>query len=1060
MRLSIPALLATLTLPVTAQAPVRIALANPGFEELAQGQPAGWTAILAPGSKLSVSGDFKAEGTSALRLEHPAGGASSFVLSEPLKLQVGQLYRLSGWIQAQGVKTDPAERYPTALGACLSMASFPFTNASPTVAGDSARRVSVTFFATMSTDRVRLDLGRNGRATGSAWFDDLRLEKIEDIAQHIPLETVRWAGKGFRYEEGGWSFVHIEGAPYARGRQYGELVAAELAKFLDKLAVLQDSANPEKGWSNFRLMADSMMLRKYDPEFLEEMKGIADGAAKAGAMFRGRAVDLLDIVTMNSAIDLGDLGAANRVSETALTGRGFAPEDDAPGKRTDRCSAFVATKSATKDGRFITGQMFMWPPSYSGVHWDVILDVVPTTGHRFVMQTFPGGISSGTDWYINAAGLVIGETTVAQTPFEPEGTPQSNRIRKAAQYSSSIDDVARILTEKNNGLYTNDWTIADAKTDEGAVFLLGTKKTRLWRTGSKGHAADTPGNLLDYVWANNNNRELEVRKELVPNADNAPVDLAFRTMDRDIALYNWFQERKGPIDLAEAIRFWATSPVQRPHACDGKLTTAEMAEKLMFIAHQGKTTHREKWVGGRWIADLPNAVPHLTYGYTTFSPIFVVEKLQAARQSMKPEVAATAEKRDLAKVKELVSFDKKGLWLNTVFPASDGENWFSSGDAAYHALLKRLSEDPAKAFELQRDFLAELNARALFLTARETDQAPLKTKSAFDRSSAYHLPRIKGIFALHQLRLGLGNETFAKVMAKVHGAFAGKPISTEAFLKLASGAAGRDIRPLVLPWLERTGLPDPVIEAQAAKAEGGFEVSLKVRQKGAFYPFVSTVVLTTAKGSVLERVEVKSAEDHFVFKSVEQPLRLIFNAGGEIPVASALGSQLTNLQDEWERLLLVPGTSHQIEANRSLMGVFREQVADNVTEVLAEIRPDAEVTEQDLKERDLVIFGGIEENSLLARLAETGQLPVAFGKGFFRFQGRTFNRPEEGVAFAIPNPWNPRRMVYVYSANTRLQLWQMIRTFQRGLPGWALWKGSEITSRGFHGSAGLTRVLQ
>ncbi|MBK8793295.1 MAG: hypothetical protein IPN59_09070 [Holophaga sp.] len=1050
------ALAAILALPIVAQTPSLIPVANPGFEQAVKGQPADWTIALAPGAKVTTSGDYRAEGSLALRLEHAAEGGSSHVLSAPVGLQVGQLYRLSGWIKAKGVKTDPTARYPTALGACLSMASFPFTNASPTVAGDGDRRVSVTFFATTAKDRVRLDLGRNGKATGSAWFDDLKLEKLDDITQHIPLETVRWAGKGFRYDEGGWSFVHIEGEPYTRGVQYGRLVATELAKFLDKLAVLQDAANPEKGWSNFRVMADSMMLRKYDPEFLEEMKGIADGAAKAGATFRGRAVDLLDIVTANSAIDLGELSSANRVSETALTGRSFQPEDDTPGKRTDRCSAFVATKSATQDGRFITGQMFMWPPSYSGVHWDVILDVVPTKGHRFVMQTFPGGISSGTDWYINTAGIVIGETTVAQTPFEPEGTPQSNRIRKAAQYSSSIDDVARILTDKNNGLYTNDWTIADTKTDEGAVFLLGTKKTKLWRTGSKGHAADTPGNLKDFVWANNNNREIEVRKELVPNPENVPVDLAFRPMDRDIALYQWFQEKKAPIDLTEAIRFWATSPVQRPHACDGKLTTAEMAEKLMFIAHQGKTTHREKWVGGRWIPDLPNAVPHLTYGYTTFSPIFVADKLKEAKDRVKAEVAPAPEKRELAKVKDLVAFDKKALWLNTVYPASDAENWLSSGDAAYHALLKRLPEDPAKAFDLQRDFLAELNARALFLLAREADLVPLNATTVYDRFGAYHLPRIKGTFALHQLRLWLGNATFAKIMAKVHGTYAGKPIRTGEFFKVASEAAGRDVRPLMLPWLERTGLPDPSLVGSTAKTDEGFEVKLTVWQKGQVYPFVATVAVATAKGTTFERVEINNAEEHFTFKCADKPIRITFNAGNEIPVASALGAQLTNLQDDWERLLYVPGTSHQIEANRSLIGVFREQVADNMTEVLPEIRPDAEVLDPDLKNRDLVIFGGIEENNVLARLAEEGKLPVEFGKGYFRFQGRTYAKPEEGIAFAVPNPWNPRRMLYVYSANSRLQLWQMTKGFQRGLPGWTLWKGGDITSRGFHGSARMT----
>ncbi len=1056
------ALVAMLTLPACAQAPVVVPLANAGFETGSKGQPAQWTATLAPEAVLATSGAFKAEGAAALMVQHPALGASSHILSAPVKLQVGQLYRLSAWIKTQGVKTDATARYPTALGACVSMASFPFTNASPTVAGDGARRVSVTFFATTANDRVRLDLGRNGKAAGSAWFDDVKLEKLDDITQHIPLETVRWAGKGFRYEEGGWSFVHVEGDPYPRGRQFGELVASDLAKLLDKLAINQDRVNPEKGWAHLRLMADALMLRKFDPEYLEEMKGIADGARKGGAKFRGRDIDLLDIVTMNSAIDLGQVEDGLRNLATPLTGRNFmkAEEEAEKAGKGDHCSAFVATKSATKDGRFVTGQMFMWN-GYSGVHWDVILDIVPTKGQRVVMQTFPGGIHSGTDWYVNGAGLVIGETTVGQTPFNAEGTPQSNRIRKAAQYATSIDEVARILGDRNNGLYTNDWTIADAKTDEGAVFLLGTQKTRLWRTGSKGHPADTPGNLKDYVWANNNNRDLEVRKEYVLNPDNAPVDLAFNTWNRDIGLWNWYQEKgKGQIDLTEAIRIWASSPTNRPHACDGKLTTAEMAEKLMFIAHQGKTTLREKWVGGRYIPDLPNAVPHLTYGYTTFSPIFVAEKLKEIRDRVKVEATPAPLKRDLERVKAMASFEKKGLWADTVFPATDGENWLSSGDAAYHGMLRRLPTDVAKAFDQQRDALADLNARYLFLAAREKEEAPLQTRTAYDRYGAYQMPRIKGTFALHQLRLWLGNEAFAKVMGRVHEAYAGKAIRTEDFLKIASETAGRDVRPLVLPWLERTGLPELSLEAKSTKVEGGFEIALKVHQKGAVYPFVTTVEIATAKGSVLERLEVKGAEETCTFKTVERPTRITVNAGQDIPVASALGATLPNLMDEWEQLLFIPGTSRQIEANRSLLTNFRDMVADTFTEVLPEIKPDAEVTEQDLKNRDLVVFGGIEENTLLARLAEEGKLPVAYGKGFFCFQGQTYAQPEDGIAFAVPNPWNPRRMLYVYSANTRLQLWQMTKAYQRGLPGWAIWKGSEIAAKGFHGSAGLSIVFE
>src|SRR5664279_2463812 len=442
----------------------------------------------------------------ALRLEAAPEGSEATLASGPVTLKVGELYRLSATIKTEGVKADAQARYPTALGACLSMESFPFTNASLSVAGTSERPVSLLFLATSPSDRVQLHLGRNGKATGAVAFRDVKLEKVEDVTAFIPMQTVRWAGKGFRYEMGGWTFLHIEGAPYARGRQHGELMADEIVRYMTKLGVMKNAADPVRGWADQRQTADALFFRKFDVEYLEEMKGIADGAVKAGAAFKGRELDLLDIVTLNSAVDMSSLQEGLNHAPHPLSGRTFMTGEDEleQAGQGDHCNSFVATKGATKSGRFIFTQMFMWN-GYTGTEWNVMLDIVPEQGHRLVMQTFAGGIHSGTDWYINAAGLVMGETTVGQTPFNADGTPQSNRIRKAAQYAASIDEAAAILFKQNNGLYTNDWTMADTKTDEGACYLLGTEKAKLWRTGTKGKPADTPGQHRDFIWANNNN---------------------------------------------------------------------------------------------------------------------------------------------------------------------------------------------------------------------------------------------------------------------------------------------------------------------------------------------------------------------------------------------------------------------------------------------------------------------------------------------------------------------------------------------------------------------------
>lgn len=1024
-------------------------------------------AAWAAAAELPLSGWSLKSGSTAratgLRLEAAPAGSEAALVSAPVRLKVGELYRVSARVRTEGVKADALARYPTALGACLSLESLPFTNASQSVAGTADRRLELLFLATSPEDRVQLHLGRNGRATGAATFRDVRLEKVEDIAAFVPLQTVRWAGKGFRYEMGGWTFLHIEGAPYARGRQHGELMADEIVRYVTKLGALKNAADPVKGWAEQRQTADALFFRKYDVEFLEEMKGIADGAVKAGARFKGRELDLLDIVTLNSAVDMSSLQDGLAHAAHPLSGRTFMTGEDeleAAGKG-DHCNSFVATRSATRSGRFIFTQMFMWN-GYTGTEWNVMLDIAPEKGHRVVMQTFAGGVHSGSDWYLNASGLVLGETTVGQTPFNADGTPQSNRIRRAAQYASSIDEAAEILFSRNNGLYTNDWTMADTKTDEGACFLLGTEKARMWRTGAEGRAADTPGNLRDFIWANNNNRDLEVRSEYGPNPDNAPADLAFNTWNRDIAWQEAFRAHgRAGFDIDSATRVMATSPINRPHACDAKLTTSEMAEKLVFIAHQGKTTQREKLVGGRWIADLPGATPHLSHGYTAFSPVWVTAKLQAARAAEAARKGPGAPPApDVAGAKGAYGFDAKWLWTGTVKPATDAENWYVSASAAYWQQLKKLPAAPAKAFETLSAALAELNTRHLWLAAREGVRAPLATRTAYDRYGAYQIPRIRGVFALHQLRLQLGNAAFARAMREAQSRFAGKPATTGQLLEALSAGAGRDVAPLLLPWLERADLPAPGIQVRTEKTEQGHQARLVVEQKGFAYPFVAFVSLATEKGARLERIEMKGAQGTFTFPMDAPLTRVVFNAGNDLPVPRGNFWVPGNVVDDWSATRLVYGTGPEVEAQRTLALQYRELLADNATEVLLPTQADAELGDAELAASDLIVFGGPAENGLSARLQAEGRLPVEAGPGWFRWQGSTYGRPDDGLLAAFPNPWNPKRMLLLVLSNSRIQQWAMTRTLPRGLPGWALYRGGEVQQKGFAAAEGMTVELK
>ncbi|UCF64746.1 MAG: hypothetical protein JSW33_02620, partial [bacterium] len=780
--------------------PQNISVANSSFEIISENRlPIGWQYLQS--QSVSVDTGTVKAGQVSLQVNHP-DWAQTEILSEVVNLQIGHLYRLSAWIKSEEAQTKDADRYPTPVAGCITMASFPFTNHSPAL-GDSRdwQKIEVLFIATQKTDQIRLHFGYNGQARGKIWFDQVQLEKVKDITDYIPLETVTWFQEGYRYDDQGWIFVHIEGEPYERGYQYGFLVAKEMVSYIHKLAIEANEQDPEKGWSDTRFIADAFMLRKYDTEFLTEMKGISDGANHAGITLFDRALDLLDVVTMNSAIDIEWARYAMPTTAHPLSGRNFLKNEDELNipDHLHKCSSFLANQSTTIDQRIVFGQLFMWG-GYTGPHWNVICDLVPTRGHRLVYETFPGGIHSGADFYINSSGIMIGETTVQQTPFNPEGSPQSNRIRKAAQYASSIEEVVKILTTDNNGMYANDWLIGDTKTDEIAVLLLGTFKHKLWRSKKK----EFYGETRDFYWCNNNPKDPEVRKEYVPNRDNAPHDLIFTPWNRDLAFNEMYKKYKGKMDAVTAARILGSSPINRPHACDGKITTSEMAEQLVFLAHSGKVTLREKFVGeNRRIPDLPGAVPRLSLGYTTVSPVFITEKLKELKKTYKPETEKNEKSRDFENVFEKYTLNERKLWINTVYPASEAENWFISGTAAYWRLLHEAPDSSEDYFPYLKEEFTKLNCRYLYTINREGPLAAIKTLRVYDQYKYYQIPRIKGTFLLHQLHLRMGSEKFLEFMDQIHSRYREKDLNNRALIRIARDITGEEYQPFIEQWLKR-----------------------------------------------------------------------------------------------------------------------------------------------------------------------------------------------------------------------------------------------------------------
>jgi hypothetical protein len=273
----------------------------------------------------------------------------------------------------------------------------------------------------------------------------------------------------YRFARGGWIYIHLEGAPADIGYQHGYLLAPEIEDGF-RTVQLKDVHRTKRAWDFYRATAQNILWPHIDPEYQQELQGIADGLKAHGS-----TLDLWDVVALNAMEEIPDyyIPWLNKQQKQS-----HAPDLKAPGN----CSAFVATGSWTKDHKPVIAHS-NWTDIATGTRWTIIFDIVPTNGYHMLMDGFPGIIVSDDDFGINSAGLMVTETTITGFElFDPNGKPEFVRARKALQYAKSIDEYVQIMLDGNNGGYANDWLLADNSTGEIARFELGLKMHRVWRT--------------------------------------------------------------------------------------------------------------------------------------------------------------------------------------------------------------------------------------------------------------------------------------------------------------------------------------------------------------------------------------------------------------------------------------------------------------------------------------------------------------------------------------------------------------------------------------------------
>jgi hypothetical protein len=255
----------------------------------------------------------------------------------------------------------------------------------------------------------------------------------------------------------------------------------------------------------------------------------------------------------------------------------------------------------TADGGIVLGHdtFFDYPEATA----NVIIDIQPEQGHRILMQTYPGWIHSGTDFFITDAGLAGSETTIGGLAgFDENGTPEFARFRRATQDANSIEQWCAIMRQGNNGGYANAWLLGDVRSGEIARLELALHNAAFEKKKDGYFTGSNVAEDLKILRLETDDNETDVRRSSVARRERwkklmqdnkGKINLA-RAREMLADHYDVYLEKNRPGGRSlcghselDSASFGLGTPYSPGGCFDGKVVDSAMAREMSFLARWG-----------------------------------------------------------------------------------------------------------------------------------------------------------------------------------------------------------------------------------------------------------------------------------------------------------------------------------------------------------------------------------------------------------------------------------------------------------------------------------------
>ncbi len=200
--------------------------------------------------------------------------------------------------------------------------------------------------------------------------------------------------------------VEVSGAPYERGRQHGRLAARRVRRSADIYARALQQLRYSPADLQRLIASFSRAIEDFEPAYLEEMRGIAEGAG----------VSFEDVLMINARTEIVAQARRARAAGSAAAA-------------SDECTGAAILPARSANGNFLQGQN--WDNRQDCADTAIVLRVLRDDGPDLLTFVEAGGLAR---YGMNKAGLTLnGNGMSSSRDYQQDGVPLPLVRRKALE---------------------------------------------------------------------------------------------------------------------------------------------------------------------------------------------------------------------------------------------------------------------------------------------------------------------------------------------------------------------------------------------------------------------------------------------------------------------------------------------------------------------------------------------------------------------------------------------------------------------------------------------------